>query len=159
MKNEYTIRSITDNEASIIHTLAAMCPPLDVHTPYTYWVISRFFGHISFIAELNGKPIGFITSVDNGSELLIWQIGIISAERGKGFSYYLIDKVVSIARERNLKIIVSIDETNINSNAAFQAYCRKKRLLLKPVGSLSLTSMIDPSFAEAEAIYSIDSIA
>ena len=83
MKQELMIRQVQPEDATLLRELARRCPPLDVHTHYTYWVIARYFGKNSFIAEQEGRGAAYITSVENNDTLLIWQIGITEALRGR----------------------------------------------------------------------------
>lgn len=155
MKQELMIRQVQPEDAALLRELARRCPPLDVHTHYTYWVIARYFGKNSFIAEQDGRGAAYITSVENNDTLLIWQIGITEALRGRGLSFELIDRVVTAARQAGKSVQVTIDRQNLPSNGAFRSYCRKKGYVLRRVGQLSLRDPLLPSFAEDEEIYEI----
>lgn len=37
------IRNVTERDTETLMNLAKNNPPLDVHTPYTYWVIAKYF--------------------------------------------------------------------------------------------------------------------
>lgn len=150
------LRNVCEDDALLLQTLASECPPLDIHTPYTYWVIARFFGRSSFIAEISGEPVGYITSVDNGNELLIWQIGLKEKARGKGISEKLIRRVISDALAGGKKIFVSIDKNNQPSNGAFSAYCRRNGLKMTRERTVTLTSAVDPVFTESEELFRIE---
>ncbi len=156
MKENIKIRNVCDGDSELLQKLASECPPLDVHTPYTYWVIARFFGKNSFIAEIDGKPLGYITSVENGEETLVWQIGIKKEVRGSGLAYLLIDKVIAPAIAAGRKVYVSIDRSNAPSNGAFSSYCRKNGLILKNLKTVALRSVTDADFYECEDLFLIE---
>jgi hypothetical protein len=61
-----------EKDSETLFNLAKNNPPLDVHTPYTYWVIAKYFSDTSFILEQNGVPIGFITALETPEFIFIW---------------------------------------------------------------------------------------
>lgn len=158
MDRSLIIRNVNEQDSKTLEYLASVCPPLDVHTPYTYWVICRYFSETSFIAEYDGIPVGYITGIDSGTEVLVWQIGIVDEMRGKGLSGALIDKIVSLAEKKGRLIHVSIDKSNENSNSAFRSYCRSHRMKMVRLGSVSLSSLVNTDFSENEEYYSIEPI-
>lgn len=152
--SEFVVRPATTVDATLLHSLARACPPLDLHTHYTYWVQATFFGDGCYIAETVGRPVGFITSVTAGERQLVWQIGILSEFRGRRLSELLIDAVVRAARtDGRGEVEVSIAPENDISLAAFSGYARNHGLQLKAVGEVDLTDPMDPEFREFEKLY------
>lgn len=155
--NSPSIRSVIDGDASALHLLATQCPPLDVHTPYTYWVLTHMFADGCFIAEVDGDPVGFVTTVHKGNIAFLWQIGVRETHRGTGLSTRLIDQVVLWARAHNVTAIqMSIDPGNVASTMAFTSFCAANELSMRQIGTLDLTVEADPTFAENEDIFEID---
>ncbi len=155
MKASMYIRHLKEDDAPLLRNIAYKCPPLDVHTPYTYWVICRFFAKSSFIVEDNNMPIAYIAALETDDTVFIWQIGIIEKYRRKHISSLLIDNVVKYAEEKHKSVSVSIDKSNTASNAAFQSYCSTHSYTLQCIGSLSLYDLSDPLFSENEEIYTL----
>lgn len=154
---ELTVRAVTEADAGLLLALAHRCPPLDIHTPYTYWVLSHLFGRQCFIALDGAEPVGFVTSVAEGTQALLWQVGVIDSHRGRGVSQLLIDAVVGAARESGLRSVeLSIDPTNANSLGAFRSYAKKHGLLLDRIGEVDLTDERNPGFHEFEDLYSME---
>jgi L-2,4-diaminobutyric acid acetyltransferase len=121
-----TIRPVVESDAATLLALAKQCPPLDVHTPYTYWTLSRYFGGTSFVAEVDGRAVGFITSVVSGSTLFVWQIGLLAEHRGSGAAGSLLEAVHRRAVELGLSDIeTTITASNGPSNGLFRAYAEK----------------------------------
>ena len=112
------LRKINSKDAELLQKLAAECGTLDIHTIYTYWVMCNYFK--GYILELDNIPVGYITSVENETHLLIWQIGVLKKYRGHGYSQLLIDALV--ADIENKIIQVTIDKNNKESNGAFRKY-------------------------------------
>lgn len=149
------IRSVNESDAPLLKHLATLCPPLDVHTPYTYWVIARFFGNHSFLATYNGEYVGYITSAGNSSELLIWQIGLLESYRKKGCSYKLIEAVFDSLEESTKNVYVSIAKENMDSYSAFHSFCKKKGYTLKSLDTVTIPDMDCKDFLEVETLYQI----
>ena len=155
--NSQSIRSVTTEDAGVLHSLATQCPPLDVHTPYTYWVLTHMFADGCFVAEVDGNPIGFITTVRKNSVAFLWQIGVTEAHRGTGLATRLLAEVVSWARSLNITAVqLSIDPANVASTMAFTSFCAANELSLRRIGTLDLTIESDPTFVEHEDIFEID---
>ncbi len=123
----FSVRTVTEADHALLHRLAEACPPLDVHTPYTYWVLCTRFPETCFVLLHDGEPAGFLTAVRSARELFIWQIGLLPAWRGQGLSQLLIHSAVSAARQGEA-IRVTIAPDNLASLGAFQGYCRKHGL-------------------------------
>ncbi len=154
-----TLRPVTEQDAATLRTIAALCPPLDVHTPYTYWVISHFFGDISFLLEQeteNGQfPIGYITALETPKAVFIWQIGLLPEYRGQKLSQLLIGAVYEQAQKLAMPLCTTIDDDNISSRAAFGSFCAKNSLSMQPVGTVTLQASDIPGFYETESLYQI----
>lgn len=149
------IRNVVESDNAILRYMAGKCSPLDVHTLYTYWIICKFYSKGSFILLSDDQPAGYIMSIETGEEVFVWQIGLLSEYRGKGYSNMLIDKVISYARAMNKNVGVSIALANKASYGAFSSYCRSNGLSFENDGSLSIRDMIDSSNDEDEQIYKI----
>ena len=154
--NGITIRPVTQDDAPLLRHLAVNCPPLDVHTQYTYWVIASYYGNHCFIALYDNKPIGFITSVKNDDTLFIWQIGILEEYREKNISQLLIDSVIKTMKKSKIKTAaVTIAVENLNSFFAFKNYCEKNGFSFENVSTAHVTDFDDPDFVEDEKMYLI----
>ena len=130
----HTIRNVNQEDHALLRRLAQACRPLDVHTPYTYWVNATYNSKCSFILEVDGVASGFVMAIEMPEVIFLWQIGIVSSLRRKGYSYYLIDDCVKYAESVGKDIELTIDAENANSNVAFIAYCFKKNLDMVALG-------------------------
>ena len=151
----YTLRSVQECDCTLLKRMARDCGTLDVHTAYTYWVVSRFFSSTSFILCQGSKPVGYIMAIEIPDGVFIWQIGILKGYRGKGLSNLLISQVFNVAREKGRDVFLSIAEENIASNAAFRAFCCQKGFVMETCGEINLTDVYDADFAEHEILYRI----
>ena len=151
--NTFVTRSATANDAALLRDLARRCYPLDVHTPYTYWVVCRFFGKGCFLLERAGVPVGYIMTVETPECLFVWQIGLLDHYRGQGHSQTLIRAAAEYAANLGKEIQLSIAPENKASYGAFAAYCRNHGMTLEPCGEISLTDLEDKDFGEYEVHY------
>lgn len=149
----YSIRNIEEKDAPLLRYLAKRCQPLDVHTHYTYWVVSNYFGSGGFILEADNAPAGYIMTVDTPSAVFVWQIGLLEAHRGKGLSQQLIAAAASYAKSvaKNMEVTISAD--NKASYSAFSQFCKKNQIRFERIGNVDIPDMDDPSFCEAEIAY------
>lgn len=147
-----TLRNISQDDAELIRNLCMQCPPLDVHTPYTYWVISRYHSQSSFLMLDEGKPAGYILSLDTGDRIFFWQIGILKEYRGKGLSQLLIGKIMEYAKEHSKDVEVTIAADNAASNSAFAKYCSENGWKITNNGVCELHASDDSGFFEKEII-------
>lgn len=134
---EIEIRNVRRNEDGLLRSLALSCGgTLDVHTPYTYWVLTNYFAEYCFVAAgRGGKAVGFLTAVVNDGKALIWQAGVLPECAGRKIGQALLDCLIRRLRERG----VSTAETTIaGSNAASRAlllhYCERNKIPVKACG-------------------------
>ena len=152
----YKIRNACEADALLLRQLAQSCKPLDVHTPYTYWVITKFFSESSFVLECDGRAIGFITALHNHDSFFVWQIGILQEYHKQKLSYLLIDRVVSTAKEKGFSsFMLSIDASNEKSNRAFTRYSANNGYTITEKGVVNLKDEFDLSINEKETIFEI----
>ena len=150
------LRNVTESDAPVLRALAQRCKPLDVHTPYTYWVLCKFFSGGSFLMlGENNAPVGYITSIETENTIFVWQIGILREYRGKGYSQALVQAVSEYAVSREKNMSVSVADDNQASYHAFDRFCRRHSYSLRKSGKLSLTDLNDKAFSEKESIYDI----
>ncbi len=151
----HRVRNITEKDVLLIRNIAKQCYPLDVHTHYTYWVVTKYYNDCSYIIESNGTPIGYIMAVDTPTILFIWQIGILKEYRGKHLSERLISMVVRHAKKLNKDIEVSIAPDNKASYFSFKNYCEKYEIEFEEIGEVNIHDPHESDFHEYEILYRI----
>lgn len=149
------IRNISEDDYSLLRYLAEKCKPLDVHTLYTYWVLSKFFSGSSFLLFDNNTVIGYITSVETEKTVFIWQIGVLEEYRSLGYSRVLIAAVSDYAINKKKNMAVSIAGDNERSFNAFKGFCNSHSYQFKESGILSLRDLTNVDFNEEECFYDI----
>lgn len=136
-----TIRAVTGTDHTLLHQLAGACPPLDVHTPYTYWVAARMWGSTSFIAAVDGFPVGFALAVANlHGTMLLWQLGVLPGWRRRGVAAALADAVLAAADYHRMKRVdVTITADNTASLATIRAAASRTGWQVTRGGRMSVT--------------------
>lgn len=149
------IKASQENAASL-RWLADKCSTLDVHTPFTYWVMTRYFSNSTFIAKRNDKYAGYIMSIYNEKEFFVWQIGILEEFRGQGLAYELIDQVVEVALDKGYsKIVLTIADENKESYYTFVNYSKHRGYSINKKEYIEVKDISNPEFMEREAMYEI----
>jgi diaminobutyrate acetyltransferase len=151
----YNIRNVTENDSELLRCLASKCAPLDLHTPYTYWVAAGYFGKSSFILEHDGEPIGFIMAIETSDVVFIWQIGLLSKHRGKALSNELFSKCFEYAQNAGKNIEATIAKENKPSYNALRRACENHHFTLEKHEEIVIHDIADNSFEEKETRYRI----
>lgn len=137
-EEQLSIRHLQKGDSLLLRDLAeASGGTLDVHTPYTYWVLEEYFSENCFIALLDEEPVGFATSVCQGNRGLLWQVGILPGHTGKGMGKKLLDALFSQFKKMGIqKVECTISPKNSASQKMLLRYCEKNALAIKKEGLL-----------------------
>lgn len=155
--SQVVIRNARDDEASAIQALARQCPPLDVHTAFSYWVVTRYQQGLCLVAEQDDSLVGFLTATGTTDTnlLYVWQIGVNQAHRGTGLAERLLDRLVAQATALGFRSMqVSIADNNAASLAVFSRLAARRESELTEVGHLRVTDSSYP-FSDDEPIYEL----
>ncbi|HEY9775122.1 MAG TPA: GNAT family N-acetyltransferase [Planktothrix sp.] len=156
----FQLRYMTDADVALLRTLANVCPPLGLHSAFTYWVVSHFYGDYSLIAfDEAGEAAGYIMSITKRDEpdlLYVWQIGVLSKYRRKALARELIEKLYNekIAASKIKRLQVTIDSNNVASNRFFRAFAERHGAAMKPIGEAAIVDPIEGK-SETETLFEI----
>lgn len=151
-----TVRSPGPDDAGLLQTFVSTCPPLEVHTAFTYWVLGRYSSPFCFLAESEGRPCGLLTAVATArpdSSLYVWQLGVSEQWRGKGVAGLLLDHLADAMRAADMQAFeVSISPANEPSRRTFESFAERVGGSWEQVGDLRV---IDPVFGhdDSESIF------
>jgi L-2,4-diaminobutyric acid acetyltransferase len=140
----FTCRQFTEADAELALNLARGCPPLDVHTPYTYWVVSRYYGETCYFLEEDGLPIGYLLAVPKGRTLFLWQLGILESHRGKGSTTLLFDALALSVEGMFDAFELTISPDNAASYGALASWCRSHQLRIERLNSIVVPEHEEP---------------
>ncbi|MEU6808573.1 diaminobutyrate acetyltransferase [Streptomyces sp. NPDC046831] len=104
---------------------------LDLNSSYSYLLWCRDFAATSVVARgADGLPVGFVTGYvrpDRPHTLLVWQVAVDSAYRGRGLAARLLDALTArVAAERGLTVVeTTITPGNTASERLFTSFAAR----------------------------------
>jgi diaminobutyrate acetyltransferase len=133
----FVVRNFEVPDVPDIRKFVSNCPPLEVHTEFTYWVLASYFSNLCFVGETGHGIAGFVSAVLNRDRCYLWQIGIAPRHRGGPLGEALIASVVeeaSLCGCRSLQF--SIDPENKPSNGLFSRFAARRGFETRGVGKV-----------------------
>ncbi|MFJ1810777.1 MULTISPECIES: diaminobutyrate acetyltransferase [unclassified Streptomyces] len=121
--------SVEDGAA--LWRLAKESGTLDLNSSYSYLLWCRDFAATSAVARAEGgEPVGFLTGYvrpEDPRTLLVWQVAVDSAHRGRGLAAALLDGLTSrLAAERPLTTVeTTITPGNTASERLFTSFAER----------------------------------
>jgi L-2,4-diaminobutyric acid acetyltransferase len=104
---------------------------LDLNSSYSYLLWCRDFAATSAVArDEHGEPVGFVTGYlrpDHPATLLVWQVAVDEAHRGRGLAAALLDGLVArTALEHGASTVeTTITPGNIASERLFTSFAER----------------------------------
>jgi L-2,4-diaminobutyric acid acetyltransferase len=118
--------------------LAKDSEALDLNSSYSYLLWCRDFAGTSAVvrAEPDGRPVGFVTAYlrpDRPRTLLVWQVAVDSAYRGRGLAARLLDALTArVATEHGITDVeTTITPGNTASERLFTSYAARHGAALR----------------------------
>ena len=99
---------------------------LDVNSSYYYLLWCRDFGATSVIAEIDGRPAGFVTGYlrpEAPTTLMVWQVAVTEAARGYGLASRMLDELA--ARTSAAALETTITDDNAASQRLFASFAER----------------------------------
>ncbi|MPY64996.1 diaminobutyrate acetyltransferase [Streptomyces spongiae] len=119
-------------DGAALWRLARDSRTLDLNSSYSYLLWCRDFAGTSVVARdtEDGRPVGFITGYirpEQPGTLLVWQVAVDAAQRGRGVAAALLDGLtVQVARQHRLTTVeTTITPGNTASERLFASYAAR----------------------------------
>ncbi|MEC4020090.1 diaminobutyrate acetyltransferase [Streptomyces sp. H27-D2] len=118
-------------DGAAIWRIARDSKTLDLNSSYSYLLWCRDFAATSVVARGDdGDPVGFITGYirpDHPQTLVVWQVAVDHAQRGRGLAAALLDGLTARATEEPgiERIETTISPDNTASNRLFTSYAER----------------------------------
>ncbi|MEU3250317.1 diaminobutyrate acetyltransferase [Streptomyces sp. NPDC006997] len=118
-------------DGAALWRLAKESGSLDLNSSYAYLLWCRDFAGTSVVARGDGgEPVGFVTGYlrpDRPGTLLVWQVAVDAAYRGRGLAARLLDALTArVAAERGLDAVeTTITPGNTASERLFTSYAAR----------------------------------
>lgn len=104
---------------------------LDVNSPYSYLMWSKYFSNTSIIATNNDKVIGFVSGFlqpETPDTLFVWQVAVDLDFRGHGLATKLIEQLLLKLQGENVSYLeATVTPTNIPSSNLFKGIAKKQQ--------------------------------
>ncbi|UJF32351.1 diaminobutyrate acetyltransferase [Paenibacillus hexagrammi] len=118
------IRKARALDGKAVWKLVADSGKLDVNSAYCYIMLCEFFSETCYIAEIDGKPAGFVSSYvlpDHPDMLFVWQIVVAREYQGRGIAASLLQELVSSEACRQVRYVqATISPSNTASQTLFR---------------------------------------
>ena len=119
------IRPMTEADFPSVYELVKATGTLDVHTPYTYWVMLNLRTELTLVCERDGQMAGFVAGLAPFRELdeaLVWQIGVWPHLQRRGVGAELIEAFTASALSQGFRYLcATITPSNQPSLQFFSA--------------------------------------
>ncbi|CAM5326364.1 diaminobutyrate acetyltransferase [Streptomyces californicus] len=117
-------------DGAAIWRIARDSKVLDLNSSYSYLLWCRDFAATSAVARgENGEPIAFVTGYlrPDRQTLVVWQVAVDQAHRGKGLAAALLDALTSrVAADQGLSSVeTTITPDNTASERLFTSYAQR----------------------------------
>lgn len=117
------------SDGAAMHQLVKRCPPLDVNTPYAYFLLADHFGSTCCVAELGGAIAGLVTGYrppKHPDALFVWQVAVGEEARGRSLAGRMILDILMRPENSGVRWIhTTVGPTNEPSRRLFQSVARK----------------------------------
>lgn len=98
---------------------------LDLNSSYSYLLWARDFAATSVIARVDGEPGGFVSGYlrpDEPGTLMVWQVAVDDALRGRGLARAMLDHLARRTGARHVETTITAD--NEASVALFGSFAQ-----------------------------------
>ncbi|MEU4153957.1 diaminobutyrate acetyltransferase [Streptomyces sp. NPDC026659] len=118
-------------DGAALWRLAKESKNLDLNSSYSYLLWCRDFAGTSAVARgADGEPVGFVTGYvrpDRPHTLLVWQVAVDDAQRGRGIAAALLDGLTArLAAERGITgVETTITPGNTASERLFASFAAR----------------------------------
>lgn len=92
-----TFREPTVDDGGDFWRIARDSETLDVNASYSYLLWCRDFASTSILAEVDGRPGGFVTGYtkpEAPDTLMVWQVAVDDDHRGRGIARSMLEELV-----------------------------------------------------------------
>lgn len=116
-------------DGPVMADLVRQSGTLDPNSTYLYLLLCSDFRDTCRIAELDGRPVGFVSGYrppDRPDTIFVWQVGVAPKARGMGLATRLIADLVQAATVAGARWLEStVTPSNQPSDALFRGLARR----------------------------------
>lgn len=124
------IRNAIVDEGGMIWEMARDAGGIDLNSPYAYMIQWRNFHQTCVVAEVYGKPAGFVMAhrVPNRPDVLfVWQVAVLPEFRGMGIGLRMLEELVERPACTGVRTIeATVTPSNKASENLFSAFAEAR---------------------------------
>jgi len=124
------LRRPTARDGATIWQMVRTGGALDLNSAYAYLMMAEWFQDTCVVAEDRGALVGFVMGFvppRQPDTVLVWQIGVDAAQRGRGVGRQLLDALADNAPGDVRYLEATITTSNRMSEALFCGFARERR--------------------------------
>lgn len=159
-KRELTYRQLGVEDAVELQRAVIDCPPLSLHTPYTYWVMLNTSPTTCLGAWQQHELAAFVLAIPTDRDhVFVWQIGVRPPFRRCRIGHALLDRVWQAAEAAGHSTLeTTIAPDNHPSTEAFSSFAKSRGLGFEAVGE-AVCPGPDGAIVEREVVYRLEPVA
>jgi L-2,4-diaminobutyric acid acetyltransferase len=144
----------TVEDGAAVWRLACDSGALDANSSYSYLLWFRDFARTSVVTRgAGGAPVGFVTGFrrpEQPDTLVVWQIAVERAHRGRGVAAAMLDHLTARLREKgSLRAVeTTVGARNTASRSLFRSYAARHMAPLRHEPLFPRELFPDPHDAE-----------
>lgn len=128
-KQSIRFRSPELKDGFRIHRLIERCKPLDLNSPYLYFLLSHHFNEYCVAAEAGSSLVGAVTAYrppKTPDVLFIWQIAVDASMRGRGLGIKMLEHLLARDICRGIRFLeLTVSPSNTASRKLFTSLAKK----------------------------------
>lgn len=122
-------RQPTVEDGAAMWRLARDSGALDLNSPYTYLMMSRYFADSCVVAEADGEVVGFIVGFrmpPRPASIFVWQVASAASQQGRGLATRMIGELLSRhAGSGGTHLEATVTPSNTPSQNLFRGIARR----------------------------------
>lgn len=157
------IRAPSYGDGALLWEITRQAGTLDLNSPYTYLMQCRNFQNTCAVAEVYGRPAGFVTAHRQPNRLdvlFVWQVAVLPEFRGLGIARRLLDEILSRDANAGVRVVeATVSPSNAASRALFTAFAKAKGATLTVQTGFKTGDFPAGQAHEPEELYVISPVA
>ncbi|GAB4291309.1 MAG: diaminobutyrate acetyltransferase [Thiohalomonadaceae bacterium] len=120
---------LADGQA--VHALVRRCPPLDLNSSYSYFLLCSHHADTCVVAEQAGALVGFLSAYrlpQAPHTLFVWQVAVDAGMRGQGVAGRMLEALLTRPSCTGVQFIeTTVSPSNLASRRVFARFAAQRR--------------------------------
>lgn len=128
--DELLLRKPHLGDGRAVHALVRRCPPLDLNSSYSYFLLCSHHAETCVVAEKDGELVGFLSAYrlpQAPHTLFVWQVAVDAAARGHGLAGRMLDELLGRCSCSGVQLIeTTVSPSNLASRRVFVRFAAQQ---------------------------------